>query len=39
MREEVEVLEHHAHLLTVLVEIDLLVHDVLIFEDDTSIGR
>ena len=39
MREEIEVLEHHAHLLTILVEIDLLVHDILILEDDASVGR
>ena len=36
MREDVEVLEHHAHLLTVQVNVNTLCGDVLSFKEDVS---
>ena len=36
MREEIEVLEHHAHLLTMQVQIHLVVGDIHAFEQDRS---
>ena len=38
VREEIEMLEHHAHLLAVLVDVDILSHDVRALEIDMA-GR
>ena len=39
VREEVEVLEHHTHLLAVLVDVDVLSHDVRAFKINVARGR
>ena len=39
MRENVEVLEHHADLLAVVIDVDLFVGDVHAFKDNLAAGR
>ena len=39
MREQIEVLEHHSHLLSVLVDVDVLVCDINFIDINMSRGR